>query len=362
MGKLPISSDQYKVIFENSAAAIILTDADGRMISWNKFTQDMLGMTEDELNLKPVETLYPKEEWDRLHALKVRVDSKQDHIETKMIKKNGVKIDVDVFITVLKDSNGQMTGAVGVVRDISERKETERALLDAHRLKGDFLAMVSHELRTPLTAIKGSLGIVLDGSTGEVNEEQKDFLVTAQRNTDRLEILINNVLDYQRLEAGSIEFKLIPDDINTVVDIAKAEMDLLAAKKNLTIRVEKAADLPKVLLDRERFKRAIRNLIDNAIKFTEKGEIVLTTVMELNQVSIAVKDTGIGIKPQDRASIFESFRQVSAGHGRQTGSLGLGLVTARKIISAHHGDIWIQSEFGAGSTFTISLPGITGGQ
>ncbi len=358
MAKYPTSQEQYKIIFENSAAAIMLTDDQQKIISWNRFTEDMLGMGEDDLYQRAVASLYPKDEWERLQLLKVSDKGKQDHFETKMIKKNGQTIDVDVSITVIKDETGKVTGSVGVVRDISERKVIQRELLDAHRMKGDFLAMVSHELRTPLTAIKGSIGIVLDGSTGDVNEEQKDFLTTAQRNTDRLEILINNVLDYQRLEAGAIEFKLVPDDVNTIVDLAKAEMDLLASKKNLSIRVEKTADLPRVMIDRERFKRAIRNLVDNAIKFTEQGEIVLSTGLELKQVSISVKDTGIGIKPEDRSTIFDRFSQVSAGHGRQTGSLGLGLVTARKIVSAHHGDIWIQSEFGKGSTFTILLPAL----
>jgi len=235
-------------------------------------------------------------------------------------------------------------------------ENVDNELRSAARAKEEFLAMVSHELRTPLTAIKGSLGIMLEGATGEFNEEQKDFLLTAQRNTDRLEMLINNVLDYQRLEGGSYEFKLVPGDVNQVVVRVKADMDLLAQKKGLSLVIIKAGDLPAVMMDQERLKRAVRNLVDNAIKFTIKGEISLITSFEQGQVFIRVKDTGIGIKPEDKPKLFERFFQVSSGSGRSTGSLGLGLVIARKIIDAHQGDITVESEPGVGSTFSICLP------
>ena len=232
----------------------------------------------------------------------------------------------------------------------------ENEELEADRIKENFLAAVSHELRTPLTAIKGSLGILLEGATGEFNEEQKDFLITAQRNADRLEILINNVLDYQRLEAGMYEFKFAAGDLNDLIESVKADMELLAQKKNLKLTIIKADGLPVIIMDGERLKRAIRNMVDNAIKFTEKGEITISTAQEQGQVVIHVKDTGIGIKPEDQAKLFERFLQLSDGLGRQTGSLGLGLVIARKIVSAHHGDIWINSKPGEGTTFSIYMP------
>lgn len=348
--------DQYRIIFDRSAAAIMLVNAQEQIISWNKFAENMLGMQEEDLELRPVSSLYPSTEWARIRAMDIRSKGQQDHLETRMIRKNGKEIDVDISITVLKDENNQVTGSIGIIRDISDRKIAERDLLAAHRMKVDFLAMVSHELRTPLTAIKGSIGIIVDGATGELNEEQKDFMNTAQRNVDRLEILINNVLDYQRLESGGIEFKLLPGDINDIAVLVKNDMELLAQKKGLALHIYQASQLPSVLIDKERFKRAIKNLVDNAIKFTDKGQVDIVTSIEGNQVCLAIKDTGIGIKPEDREHLFERFSQVSAGHGRQTGSLGLGLVIARKIISHHGGDIWIQSSFGQGTTFSVYLP------
>jgi signal transduction histidine kinase len=324
----------------------MVLDADGRFIAFNGFAEGMTGFDEASLLNKEASGLFSKE----------ACSSQQDHFETKMKRCDDSFIDVELSIMRVLDSQGSTVESIMIARDISRQKIIEKEALAASRSKGEFLAMVSHELRTPLTAIKGSLGIMLEGATGEFNEEQKDFLLTAQRNTDRLEILINNVLDYQRLEGGSYQFKLVPGEVNQVIDQVKTDMELLAQKKNLKLGVLKADPLPLVMMDQERLKRAVRNLVDNAIKFTAQGEIFMSTSFEQGQVIIRVKDTGIGIKPEDKHKLFEQFFQVSSGPGRSTGSLGLGLVIARRIVNAHHGDIEVQSADGVGSTFSICLP------
>ena len=356
MPKLPVSQDQYRIIFERSPVAIRVADSNERITSFNVFAERLLGMDEVELLGKDVASLYPSEEWQRIRALNIRAIGHRDHFETKRLRKDASVVDVDLSVTVIKDDAGKLLESIAIIHDITQRKITEREVLAAARSKGEFLAMVSHELRTPLTAVKGSLGIMLEGATGEFNEEQKDFLVTAQRNAERLELLISNVLDYQRLEAGTYEFKLTSGNANDIVDMVRADMELAVQKKKLALIITKADSLPQVSMDQERLRRAVRNLVDNAIKFTEKGQVAISTALELNQVAIHVKDTGIGIKPEDKDKLFERFSQISSGHGRQTGSLGLGLVIARKIVSAHHGDIWIQSKLGEGSQFSIYLP------
>ena len=346
----------YRVIFERLPVAIIITDSDEKVVFFNGFAERLLGLDEAALIGREMHGFFSLEEWDRVNALKSRETAQHDSIETRMQRQGALFVDVELSLTVVKDSQGAVVESIVIIHDISERKAIENEVLAQGQAKGDFLAMVSHELRTPLTAIKGSLGIMIEGATGEFNEEQKDFLVTAQRNADRLEILINNVLDYQRLEAGMYEFKFAATNVNDLIETVKSDMELLAQKKNLKLTLKKASDLPSVMLDAERIKRALRNLVDNAIKFTEKGEISITSAFELGQVVVHVKDTGIGIKPEDKDKLFERFSQVSSGHGRNTGSLGLGLVIARKIVSAHHGDIWIESKPGEGSTFSIFLP------
>ena len=356
MPKLPMSQEQYRIIFECSPVAIMVVDANQRIVFANSFTERLLGLDEASLLSIDVSGLFSPEGWERICALMVYANGPQEYFDTKMKHKNGSFIDVEISLILVKDDHGSMAEFIVIAQDIGPQKAAENEVLAAARSKGEFLAMVSHELRTPLTAIKGSLGIMIEGATGELNEEQKDFLVTAQRNAERLEMLINNVLDYQRLEAGMYEFKLVSGDVNQVVELVVTDMELLAQKKNLKLVLAKADQLPTVMIDGERLKRAIRNLVDNAIKFTSNGEISIITSFEFGQVVIHVKDTGIGIKPEEKEKLFERFFQASSGHGRHTGSLGLGLAIARRIVSAHNGDIWVQSTPGQGSTFSICLP------
>ena len=356
MPKLPVSLEMYRVIFGRLPVAIIVADDNDKVVFFNAFAERLLGIDEAVLLGREMRSFYSLGEWDRVNALKGREIGQHDPIETKMLKPDGSFVDVELSVTVVKDNQGATVESILIIHDISERKTIENEALAAGHTKGEFLAMVSHELRTPLTAIKGSLGLMLEGATGEFNEEQKDFLVTAQRNADRLEILINNVLDYQRLEAGMYEFKFSFADVNGLLETVRMDMELLAEKKNLKLSLIKSEGLPAVMVDAERLKRAVRNLVDNAIKFTEKGEVSISSSFEMGQVAIHVKDTGIGIKPEDKEKLLERFSQLSSGHGRQTGSLGLGLVIARKIVSAHRGDIWIESKPGVGSTFSIFLP------
>ncbi|MFC1755643.1 PAS domain S-box protein, partial [Thermoproteota archaeon] len=275
--ELRIAEEKYRTIFDNSAVAITVADAQERIVSWNKFTEDIFGMSKDDLYLKPVSSFYSNEEWENIRSQNIRQKGMQHHLETKAIRKDGRIIDVDISISVLKDADGYITGSIGIIRDITERKQAEREMAEAYEIKSEFTSMVSHELRTPLTALKESIDIILDKSAGSINEEQQDFLTVAKRNVDRLTRLINDVLDYQKLESGKMEFHAAASDINMLANEIKDYMFTLAESKGLEFSIELQDDLPKLPFDRDKITQVLTNLVDNSIKFTEEGSIAIKT-------------------------------------------------------------------------------------
>jgi len=353
---LQVAEERYRTIFENSAVAIMLADEQERLISWNKFTEDLLDMRKDDLYLKPVKSLYPEGEWEKIRNHDVRQKGMQHHLETKMVKKDGEVIDVDVSLTVLKDADGRITGSIGVVRDITERKEADRKLKEAIEMRAHFVSTVSHELRTPLTIIKEDIAIILDGAAGKIRPKQKDILEMAQRNIDRLARLINDVLDFQKLESGRAKFNIQDNSINEVVEGVYKTMTSSVKKAGLDFRLVLDNNLPKARFDSDKMIQVLTNLVGNAMKFTEKGSITITTHRIENAIRISVSDTGPGIKHEDLPRLFNKFEQLATGGNRKTGGTGLGLAISKGIMEKHGGRIWAESEFGKGTTFHFLLP------
>ena len=237
-----------------------------------------------------------------------------------------------------------------------KRKAAEEKTLEAARVKSEFTSMVSHELRTPLTVIKESVSIVHDGIAGPINADQKDFLETAKRNVDRLARLINDVLDYQKLESQNVEIKMVEGDINKVIAEIGQSFVLPFKKKGLELHLDLTPGLPRLKFDTDKIIQVLINLINNAMKFTEKGTITIASVMEGNSVKVSVTDQGIGIKQEDLGKLFQSFSQISTGTARQTGGTGLGLAISKKIIEKHKGQMQVDSVYGQGTTFYFVLP------
>ncbi|MCA9407143.1 MAG: PAS domain S-box protein [Candidatus Omnitrophica bacterium] len=354
-GQVQLAQEHYKTIFENSAVAIMFADEHEHIISWNRFTENLFGYAKEDLYLKPVRTLYPNEEWQKIRSFDIRNKGMQDHLETRIYKKDGSLMDIDISISVLRDNVDNIIGSIGIIRDITERKIAEKKIQEVHRMRNDFMAMVSHELKTPLTAIKGSLGIVLDGMAGEMNDEQKDFLVTAKRNVDRLDLLINDVLDFQKLELGRIKFEFQQQNINRTLEEVKAKFAPLAKNKNISLNLDLDEHVPPIVFDKKQIVKVLDHLITNAMKFTHKGGITLKSSKCEDLVCIAIEDTGEGIKEEDLDKLFQSFTQIQTGSKRDTGSTGLGLAIAKSIIEKHGGKIWVESTVGTGSVFYFLL-------
>lgn len=239
------------------------------------------------------------------------------------------------------------------------KAETERAKEAAERanvVKSAFLASMSHELRTPLNAILNFSQFLSSGMLGEVNQEQIDMLEKITSSGRHLLNLINDVLDISKIESGSLRLFLednvdLTAEVKSVADTGRA----LLVDKTVQLNVEIAPDIPLVIADKRRIRQVMLNLISNACKFTMNGHVTIRLSASADEVRFSVQDTGPGIAAEDFELVFEAFRQTHAGvrHGSGT---GLGLAISRRLVEAHFGRLWLESELGVGSTFHVALP------
>ncbi len=245
---------------------------------------------------------------------------------------------------------------LALLRDITERKKAEEKLKETMAMKSQFISMVSHELRTPLTAIKEGIALVVDGLAGEINEEQKELLDISKKNVNRLARLINDVLDFQKIESGKMTFNMKSGDINTTAKEVYDTMSSSAMNIGVELLLKLNDNLPKARFDSDKITQVLTNLVSNAMKFTEKGTITIEASKRNGAIQVSVSDTGHGIKEKDLPRVFDRFEQLATNGERKTGGTGLGLAISKEIIERHDGKIWVESEFGKGSKFTFTLP------
>ena len=357
------SEEKFRAIFDNALDGILLADAEKRKFYMgNNAICRMLGYSQEEIKNLGVVDIHPEKD---LHYAMYQYE-KQANGEFRLPgdlplkRKDGNIFYADIYTTTIKIAGKK--SQIVFFHDVTELKlaeeERRRAseLKAATEIKSKFTSMVSHELRSPLAAIKEGINIVLEGLVGNVNNEQKDLLNTAKRNADRLGRLINNVLDFQKIESGKMEFDIRENDINEVAREVGKAMSLLAEQKGLDLVVDVDDGLPKIRFSRDKIIQVLTNLLSNAIKFTEKGSISMSTKQEDNLVHVIVQDTGVGIKAKDMPRLFQAFEQLDSIRDKKKGGTGLGLAISKEIILAHKGKIWAESEAGKGSAFHFVLP------
>ncbi len=240
-----------------------------------------------------------------------------------------------------------------------EMERQNKRLQEATRLKSEFLANMSHELRTPLNSIIGFTDQLLLGFFGEVSEKQREQMNKVHSSAKHLLSLLNDVLDLSKVEAGRMDFKKEEFRLHDSIKEVLTEISgLLTKKEEIEVKVDIQKDIPMVYTDYDRIRQILFNLIGNAIKFTKKGEIVISASYENNSdyVHVSVRDTGIGISKEYLSYIFDSFRQVDGSTTRSAGGTGLGLTISKRLVEMSGGQIWVESEIGKGSVFTFSLP------
>ncbi len=248
------------------------------------------------------------------------------------------------------DATSQVRGVVAVLRDVTAQKDLER-------MKSNFLSVMSHELRTPLHSIKGFVDIILMGKTGPVTETQRDFLATVQQQTGHLQRLIDDLLEFSRMEAGQVKLRIGPVALRQIVAQVVSKLTPLAESAGLHIINSIPPDFPVIEGDQMRLEQVLTNLVENAIKFTPQGGSVTVGGEEKDaEVHLWVQDTGIGIPPAELERIFDRFYQVDGGENRLYRGTGLGLTICRHIVAHHRGQIWAESDGQHGSTFHFVLP------
>jgi len=246
--------------------------------------------------------------------------------------------------------------AIENVRLFNEIQDKSRQLEVASRHKSQFLANMSHELRTPLNAILGYTELILDGIYGDVSAKVRDVMGRVDKSGRHLLGLINDVLDLSKIEAGQLTLSLADYSLTDVVQTVFTAVESLAAEKKLALKVALASDLPRGRGDDRRLTQVLLNLVGNAIKFTEAGEVQLEARCSDGAFVVSVSDTGPGISEADQRRIFEEFQQVDDSATRKKGGTGLGLALTRRFVELHGGKIWLKSKPGKGSTFTFTLP------
>jgi len=259
-------------------------------------------------------------------------------------------------VELLETFADQSVLAIQNARLFREIEEKGRELAEASKHKSQFLANMSHELRTPLNAILGYTELVLDSIYGEPTEKMRTVLERLQANGKHLLGLINDVLDLSKIEAGQLTLSLDDYSMRDVVHGVISAVEPLAAEKQLAFKAEVAPELPTGHGDGRRLSQVLLNLVGNAIKFTDKGEVAIRAEATNGAFTVAVCDTGPGIAPTDQAKIFEEFQQADSSITRKKGGTGLGLSIAKRIIEMHGGRIWVESKLGRGSTFYFTLP------
>jgi len=354
-------------IVSQSDEAILSLDNACRITSWNIGAEQLLGFSTEEMLGYPVSELLLSPVLSPEHEVESMLASRPPNLwETHLRRKNGSDVAVAVSASPLVDDAAHLVGHILMARDISHIKAAQSALLHAKeaaetasRMKSEFLANMSHEIRTPMNGIIGMTDLALDTP---LNDEQREYMSLVKSSADALLSVINDILDFSKIEAGRLDMETLPFKLRVVICDTVKSQAIRLREKPVELLFEIAPDVPEILLgDPGRLRQVLLNLLGNAIKFTERGEISVhvdcaAAVNEADEIviRITVRDSGIGIPEHKLAGIFDAFTQVDSSITRRFGGTGLGLTITRRLIELMQGTIQVQSREGEGSVFSFT--------
>jgi len=340
---------QTESVMRSIAEGLVVVDNQGRVIFINPAAERLLGKTREEKLGRPLTEEVKDEQVISLAKLAPGQDGQEIELAAKLSSTRKV---VRASNAVIEDESGKTVGMVSVLTDVTKQR-------DLDRLKSEFVSKVTHELRTPLVAVQHSLAVMLNQTAGPLSETQQQFLSNATRNLERLNRLINDLLDVGKLEAKKLTLDRQPVSIDGVISGACEALTAWAQAKSITVEQRIQPGLPALSIDADRITQVLHNLLGNAVKFTSRrGRItVAATLAEGGRdVEISVTDTGIGISKEDISKLFQKFQQVGARAPTDMAGTGLGLAIAKEIVELHEGRIWVTSQEQQGTTFAFALP------
>lgn len=390
-------SDRLNLILTNVADPILVTDDRSNIILMNRQAELLFGSATANIGYAsgdPSDAVRANDTKFTTFISDFSLSPEGSRREAMELQRPGdepATIPMEVIAGKIVDRRGEPLAIVSVLHDLTEQAENarlyeelknfsnelearvraatadlgeqnvrlqwqSRELEKANRLKSEFLASMSHELRTPINALIGYTALMLDRIYGDLNERQEEGLNRIRAAAQHLLALINDILDLAKIEAGRMPLHLEDTVLQDVLREASVQIDPLVKKKSLTYRWVAPPDPLHMTTDRTKVKQIILNLLSNAVKFTHSGSVTLTAQPEGEFLRIDVADTGIGIRKEDLAAIWDDFRQVDQSRTREFGGTGLGLSITRKLSGAMGGRVTLSSEYGHGSTFTVFLP------
>ncbi|MFC2029393.1 response regulator [Chloroflexota bacterium] len=352
----------FETVVQNSPVAIVTTDPAENIVSCNPAFERLFGYSQVEAIGRHIDDLAVAEDVSMTGAFSSEPTEAGNRVRAtvKRRRKDGTLLDVELTIVPVSVA-GQRVGAFALYHDITKLQRARRDAVAANHAKSAFLAMMSHEIRTPMNAVIGMTSLLLDT---ELNDEQHEFAETIRSSGENLLSIINDILDFSKIEAGRIELEEQPFDIHVCVEGALDVFGTLAADKGLDLAYFANAEVPACIIgDSTRLRQILVNLVGNAIKFTEQGEVAIMVDAqrrgdpELCELHFAVRDTGIGIPPDRMDRLFRSFSQVDASTTRRYGGTGLGLAISKRLSELMGGKMWVESDGqpGQGSTFHFSM-------
>jgi len=391
---LRTSEQKYRELVMLANSIILRWTPEGRITFLNEFGQKFFGYEATEiLGRHVVGTIVPEDETTGRDLRSIIADICADpgkferNVNENMLH-NGDRVWIDWTNKVVADEKGEIREILSIGSDITRRVNNEKKIQQlnealrraaeileqrvaqrtaelvvakeqaetADRIKSAFLATMSHELRTTLNSIIGFTGILLQGLAGPLNDEQQKQMKMVQSSARHLLALINDVLDISKIEAGQLEVAMNCFELTPSIEKAVKIVAPLAEKKGLDLQIDIRKDVNTICTDQRRLEQILVNLLNNAVKFTDKGQVRLSCHRKDKHYMIEVADTGIGIKESDLPELFQPFRQVDAGTTRKHEGSGLGLSICRKLLDLLGGSIMVKSQWGRGSCFTVCLP------
>jgi two-component system phosphate regulon sensor histidine kinase PhoR len=340
--------NHLNAILSSLVDALVVVDKDLKITMANPAASNLLGITPDSRGRYLLESI---RNYDLIQLFQRVLQEETTAQQEIQIFSPQHYIFRAIVSPVRSQRTGKIVGVVAILHDITEIKRLEK-------MRSDFVANVSHELRTPLTSIKGFVETLLDGAL-EDPESSRRFLTIVATETDRMVNLVQDLLELSRLEGTDRAWHLVPLDLGGLARETADSYREIAQEADLSLHVEIGDYLPPIQGDATLLRQVIANLLDNAIKYTEPGGHVWLTLSGSDEaLHLSVRDTGVGIPTKHLSRIFERFYRVDKGRCRKMGGTGLGLAIVKHIVEKHHGKIAVESEYGEGTCFTVTLPAI----